>query len=194
VILVDASGASATLIEKLTRGDREKLSLPWVKSQDWKDWTEQLKQPVLHRQLHQFLMRHEHNLDDIGLLQATSKVKAQATVDHNSDIADAGETYGIVFKTAKGEDLIKFPKTIAIRLPVLENDVDESTTVAASIKVEVMMPTNPTEQIRFQLYCSEWDSIFRKRIAQERENIQKQLDGWLVGSGTLAYTDRNLPE
>lgn len=194
IILCGANSAELVLDEGIAKGDTEGPSVEWVKADDWVQWENMLKSPMQHRQLHQFLMRHEHNLEDPGMLLATSKIRAMSTVDHNSDLNEGGNTFAVVFKTAKGEDLIKFPRAIPIQVPVLESDYDNSVTTAALIKIEILMPLKAGDSVLFQLYCSEWASIYRKRIAQESEKIRKLLPDFLIMNGVPFYQDIELPE
>ncbi len=191
IVFIDEKKAVAVLDDTIERGDREAASVDWRASEDWSDWSKLVNGGTLaHKELHRFLMVHEHNLENPELLIALGSVRSTATVDHNSDIADGERTIGVVFKSTAGESLTKFPKMFGITLPVLDADVDSGQFKVAKLKVEVVMPTEPMKPILFRLYCSTWESIWRERIRQEESQLRRELEGWLVLNGQKNYAKR----
>lgn len=195
VVLIDDVAAVAILDDTVDRGKREQVLVQWRPSDDWKDWSNLVNKDALsHKQLHRFLLIHEHNLEDPGLLLALGSVKSTATVDHNSDIADSGRELGIVFKSTAGENLTKFPKSFKISLPVLDADSGIGTNSVATLRVEVVMPDEPMKPVALRIYCSTWKDIWRERVRKEESEIRKTLAGWLVLNGSQKYVDREFWE
>lgn len=189
LILVDDDGVELVLDELRERGQRETVSLEWEFSRAWRKWDELVnKEPVAHKPLFKFLMGRQGDLADPDILQAMRSVKATATVKSDSTIREIGESVGVVFETAAGEDLVKFPKAFDFYVSVFEDG--ESQTVP--VGVEIVMPQEPRAPVTFLLLAERWDPIRREAIKAELDNLRKALPDWTIVRGTHHTEARKL--
>jgi hypothetical protein len=184
LIFFAESGCALVVDERVGKGSREVVTLSLPTSKDWNDWGAMLNKPLEHRDLLKFLLSHESNLADPGVLMAMSSVKATSTVNYESDIRDEGKSVGVFFKTSAGDELKKFPKEFGIVLPVLEADEGRDDDAAARIRLDIQLPDGPQEKPKFSLYCSEWRATHKRRIEAEGQKLREALDGWTVVHGT----------
>lgn len=182
------------------RGDREFIKMVLKKSPDYEAWVKAIELPAItHRQLMSLLLNQEHNLVDGKLLHAVQSVKATATVNIDSDMTDNGDTVGVILKTAKGEDLARFPKSFSISVPVFDIDRDgpnefPSHLVTVKVGLEVIMPTEPGKPVLFRIRCHELTAAVRERLARHVNTLKAALaalkqeeDQWLIVNGTPDY-------
>lgn len=193
LIMAARDVVSVVINEQQERGVRECAKLPLLASEDWKAWSGIIGKAITHRQLVTVARNQEHNLVSGELLSAISSISARGNLDFNSEVTDAGESFGVTYKSAKGEQLAKFPKVIDLSLPVLELDEDTGEASKARLKLQVNMPSSPTEDVTFTLTCSLWNLAWRQRVRSLVDQIRKDLPDYTVLAGALNYRSVNLP-
>lgn len=193
LVFVSDTGAALVIDEQPEEGSREVVTMDLPQADDWKEWSATLGKPLLHKQLLEFLLVHEANLSDPGVLAAITSVKVNSTVNYESDIKDDGKTVGLVFKTTQaGEELKKFPKTFPISVPALQSDEGGDRWQPATIRLEVNLPNEPQGKPTFTLYCSNWRHLLKQRIEREVDAIATALKGWTVVHGNFNTRDHEL--
>lgn len=177
--------------EQVSRGQRETISMEVVTSSDWDAWSEMIeKGGTNHKELLQFLMRQEHNLDDGTVLRSMQSMRMNATVNIESDLRDEGNNIGITVKTSAGEELQRFPKEFGIIIPILEQDDAEPRKI--TIRLNTQLPTEAGRGPVFSLVCSRWNQELERRIRDEISTIRTELEGWAVVHGVYQVEDRKL--
>jgi hypothetical protein len=173
------------------RGRLEVVRMAFIRSDDWVAWGTILANGAIdHKTLYKFLLKQEHNLTDGNLLAAVGSIRVNSTVNYESDLQEFGESVGMLFKTAAGEELKKFPKQLAIVLPVLEEDQDADRWASATVRLNVQMPAGPTDKPMFTMICSKWEQILLARIRAEGKKIVDELGSDWAGRvlhGEYAY-------
>jgi len=194
LIFYNEQHATLTLDEQVDRGDREVVTLDFRESEDWRDWSEVLGRPKGHRELLNFLVNHEHTLDDAAIIEPLRTLRMKSTVNIDSDVQDTGDTIGIVFNTNGNEELKKFRRVIPLRLPVLEQDVDDADRYeSVELRMEVTLPQRSEEAPKFTLNCSVWRTVKVRRVRAEGQVIREALgDGWTVVHGQHDVTKRRI--
>jgi uncharacterized protein DUF2303 len=196
LVFVNEKRMVLVINEAIDKGNRETAIMTFTPSDDWNEWTVVQAEPHTHKQLLRFLMEHEHNLRNPELLAVMQSVRVNSTVDFESELTDAGDKVGIVYKTNKGEELKQFPKQIVIAVPVLDLDATEDVDrgVTAALKLDIQMPEKPGEVPRFQLSCSRWHLIYRERVQAEGRKVAEALGSMSVIAGEIGVTERKIQE
>lgn len=194
LIVVDDDVVTLSLDELKERGDRELITLPFPRSDDFDAWNDLLERSnVNHKTLLDTVIRHAHNLTDLKVLDALRTVRGSATVKFDSDLRESAESVGAMFTTTKGDELLQFPKAFAIKVPILDTDDDaEDLWHTVSIRLHVVMPTQPGEGIRFLLVCPGWKSAQRARIGIELDKLRENLPDWTIVRGTHQQAARTV--
>lgn len=171
---------------------REKITLTFAYSQEWSAWARMFGNTAHdHRTLLTHLIMFQHTLLDVTILDRMRTIKATFEAKLDSDLQLANETVGVVFKATAGDELVKFPREFVITLPVLDLDVDSvQAWQKVKVRVEVQLPTEPKQPVRFQLIAPELNAVQRRRINAEIQVIKQGLPEWTVVRGEHAELAR----
>lgn len=184
--------ADASLIDE-ARGDREVITMPFVKSEDWTRWSEIIGEYKGHKELVKFLINNNHNLESPELLHSMRVFRANTVVNQDSDVTEDNRTISFLVKTNAEESMAKFPKAIKLKIPILAADVADSDSWAViELRIEVELPDHPGKPVLFCLSCSQWDQHFINRIDHEGDVIREALKDWTVLHGTHQQTERRI--
>lgn len=191
LVLVNDNCVTLVLDELAVRGKRERVTLQWDYSREWREWSQVInaKDAIQHKPLFKFLTRRQSNMQQPELLAAMRSVKATATIKADSNLRETGETVGIIFETQAGDDLIKFPKSFDICVPVFEG---QDPCDPISVGVEIVMPSEPRQPVMFLLISDEWETTKRSYITSELDRLRAELDGWTVVRGSHGEIAREL--
>jgi len=192
LVFYNEGGATLTLDETVAKGDRETVHMAFTPSDDYSDWCGVIGSVTDHRRLLLFLLAHEHNLTDPGILASMRRLRLNATVDHESDLQETDTTVGVLVRTSGGEDLAKFPKEFRICVPVLEQDLDENQWRTLTVRLEVVLPTEAGKSATFCLRCAEWPVLLRRRAADEGNTVAEALSDWNVMHGKHVTNERRI--
>lgn len=195
LIVVGDDKITLSLNEIDDRGDRELITLDFERHPDFKAWTGIMSAPQQHRTLLKAMIAVAHTINDPAILNAMRTVRATATVKFDSDLRESGDTVGVQFSSSAGEDLIKFPKSFVLDLPVLADDSDDESSVEyihPEIRLEVQMPSRADEPVLFVLTCPEWRALYRKRIKTEVDILRAALTNWTIVRGVHEQADRTI--
>ena len=198
LLLIGREQARLVIDETLDRGQREFADYFFIQSEDWHCWSRAMNQPLAHADLVKLLLTHEHNLADAArLIGGLAEVRFNTSLVQSSSVQRTRGGYQLIVNTGADEQSGEIPKSIDIRLPVLEVDVlDADAWKAATIQIDVNLSDDPRTLPTFVLRCPTWSSILMARIDQEGELIKGLLgDEWagavMLGEGD--YRDRTLP-
>lgn len=185
IVFVNDTGAVLVLDDVKPRGEREVATLMFSYSPDYLAWQKVLQQPSTHKELLKHLLRFAHNLVEPDILASMRRLRATATVKHDSDIKDLDEEIGIVMVTSGGDDLAKFPRSFDIKIPILDDDAgNEESWERLAIRLEPVLPEQPHQPVTFLLICPGLASTVRHRIGEEIELMRGGLKDWLIVRGT----------
>ncbi len=168
----------------IEKGDREVVTCRLKVSDEWAAWESMQQRPVDHRTLLSHMIRCSHTLDDINVINSMRQLKATATVDIESDIQLEANTSGVKFRSAAGEGLAKFPRSLALHVPVLDVDATEEDKWAkVTLMLETILPTEPNKPVMFSLIGPKWANTRRIRTEVVIEQIRATLSGWCMVRG-----------
>jgi len=198
LVLFDNEQVVLVVDDQVEQGDRERMTMKFRTSPDWQQWRSILGKSVTHRELFVFLRQMQHTLAHAPILDRMRQVKATAQVKIDSDVRLDGETAGVVFTVSGGDELVKFPRSFEVLLPVLATDVGDATLeapdppVQLEIRLEIEMPTEPKQPIRFILFAPGMDRAMDKRVNDELEELQSALVDWVVVRGQFCERNRRI--
>jgi hypothetical protein len=194
LILYNDQGVVLSLDEMKERGRREVATLRFAYSNEWQAWQKVLTAaPMDHKTLLTHLLLNQHTLQDITILESMRTVKATFTANIDSDLQMNNETVGVMFKATAGNELIRFPREFVVRLPVLDLDVEhENAWVQVPVRVEVHMPNEVQQPVRFQLLAPTLNGVRRTRINGEIRVIQEGLPEWCIVRGSHVQAERGV--
>jgi len=191
LVMYDDQQCTLTIDELIERGEREIITLEFTKSDEYNAWTKIIGKPFNHRDLYKSLILWSHTLADPTILESMRTMKLNSTVKHESDLQEDSKSIGFFVTHNKGEELKKFPKTIPITLPLLDQDVPESEVWrTAEIRLDIELPNEPGKAPVFTLLCPEWSVLMRERIRKESDLIADGLEGFPVICGKSKTFDR----
>ena len=184
LVLYTDEGAQLVLDETRDRGAREIVSLQFVKSPELMAWERLLESALEHRHLLQHLIVNQHTLDEAAIIDRMRVIRPSWTAKHDSDLRIEENVFGVVFKVNAGDELVKFPRTIPVNLPILEKDLGDSSLWAReTVKLEVNLPTKPDQAVSFTLYAPTLGIAVRKRIDEELAKVRAALPDWTIVRG-----------
>jgi hypothetical protein len=193
IVFVNDTGAVMVLDDVKPRGEREIATLTFNYAPDYLAWKRVLSEPCTHKTLLRHLLSFTHNLVEPDILASMRRLRATATVKHDSDIKELDQEVGVVMITSGGEDLAKFPKTFEIKIPILDDDsAEESSWEALTIRLEPVLPEQPNHPVTFLLICPNLGATVRARIGEEIEHMRSGLKDWLIVRGTHREAPRLL--
>jgi len=194
ILFYNDAGAVLVYDENPASGQRERIILNFAYSAEWLAWQGMIGRLHDHRALLTHCIQHQHTLCAPNMLDALRSVKATFNAKIDSDLREMKEEVGIVFTATAGDELVRFPKSIDINLPVLDLDVNK-TTSDAQIRLEFKLPTEPKQPVAFQLLCPEWNAIRRARIDEEITRLKELLGfEWTIVRGVHREVARTLPK
>ena len=180
------------LDESRDRGSREKATLTFAFSDEWKGWDAVIDEPIDQRTLVRAALNLDYTLDDSKLLAAARKAGVTAMIKRDSDLRDDGETMSVVFSTAGNDAIVSFPKRFRVNCAILEDDGAQDA-ASFEVRVEVLFPTNPNEPLRFMLTSHERKEKLRTRLKFEATRLRELLGGgWTVVRGSHIEEVRKL--
>jgi len=184
-----------TLNDQVEKGQRERVELDWKFSREWIGWSQLVnsQNAPTHKELLTFLITNQHTVQDSSIIDRMRQVKATAEVSLDSDLRLDAETAGVVFKATAGEALVKFPRQFTLNLPVLDIHTDNPDFWSVvDIRLEVVMPTEPKQPVRFALFASTWNAVRRSVINNEIQTLIAALPEWLIVRGVNKDVPRKL--
>lgn len=201
LIVFNDDSVVLSIDELQERGERELVVLEWAYSDDWDAWTKCIASGRIdHRTLLNHCILQQHTLESAEILDSMRRIKATMSVDVESDIRLEHHSAGVWFKAAAGSELLKFPRAIKVKLPVLDMDaMDETRWMLLHVRVEIYMPMKPGEPVLFQLLAPGMAAVRKARIDAELKRVREGLDGWTIVRGehkqrarTFSFADAEL--
>lgn len=190
LVVVGDEDIVLVLDEEKEVGSRERATLTFPFSDEWRGWSNVVDRPTEQREIVRAALNLDYTLEDSKLLAAARKAGVTAMIKRDSDLRDDGETMGVVFSTAGNDSIVSFPKKFRVSCPVLEDDADKQ---SFEVRVEILFPSNPNEQLRFMLTSHERRELLRRRLKAEADRLRTLLgDGWIVVRGAHAEMDRKI--
>lgn len=185
LIVYNNRAITLSINEREQEKQREKITLTFAYSQEWNAWASMFGNKAHeHRTLLTHLIMFQHTLLDVTILDRMRTIKATFEAKLDSDLQLANETVGVVFKATAGDELVKFPREFVIALPVLDLDVENlQAWQKVKVRVEVQLPTEPKQPVRFQLIAPELGAVQRQRINTEIFVIKQGLPEWTIVRG-----------
>lgn len=191
LVLYNDQGATLCLDETKERGSRELISLKFRHSPEFDAWRRLLAQPQQHKPMLDAMLLLQHTLADPTILVAMRKVKLTWEANHESDLRVDGDTVGVQFKSKAGTELVDFPRSWNVHLPILDQDLlDESGWTVVGMKLEVEMPTRPDVPVAFKLFSPKLGIAVRERIDREIAIVREALQGWTIARGSHLQLER----
>ena len=194
LIFYDDTGAELVIDETKQVGQCELVTMDFAYAAEWKAWEAHLNRGgIEHKPLLTHLILNQHTLVQPEMLAKMRSIKATFSAKLDSDLREDSETVGVVFSAQAGDELVKFPREFDILVPVLDLDVD---TLAAwrkvKVRVEVQLPTEPKQPVRFQLLAPMLNAIRRQRINEECAKLKAGLPDWTIVRGDHQEVERVL--
>ncbi len=159
----------------IEEGDYETATMPFTPHEDLSEWLVQLGNPMTHRDLVQFMRKHEHHLDTPALIETIRSMSISGQINQDNDMTDDGDSMGVVFKTTKGESLKKFPKEFYIRVPVLDIDSRDDWQ-AIGCRLQIDMPIKPQDPVTFTVRSHELNNALLERTKMEADLVRDGLN------------------
>lgn len=191
IVLVSDDGISAVLDDEPQTNAREIIQVAWQRHQDLMAWSTILAQtdPISHKDLLRFCLRHAHTLADADVVQALRSIKITNEVVIDSDIREDAGSQAVAFKTTAGNEFKKFPRAISVQVPILADDPADGVR-PFQVRLAVVMPERAEQGIRFYLTSPDIRRVVRARIDAEIQTLRERLAGWLIVRGQHGYQRR----
>lgn len=197
LVLYDNSGAQLSIDEEAKTGSREIVRMAFRYSQDRQRLLELVRpQGWQHRDLLRYLLANQHLLREPSIIDSMRKVSVRATVKQDSDLRIEGEDTGVVFSTAAGDELIKFPRVLNLQVPVLEEDVPDAAcgrigkVFDIEARVEITLPQKADQPIVFGIFAASIAGVQLARVDEALAVLRAELDGWTVVRGRHRELER----
>jgi hypothetical protein len=140
--------------------------------------------PVQHQALLNHCIANQHTLREALIIDRMRVVRASWQANIDSELRVDETTIGVAYKGSAGNEIINFPRSLSLLLPILDADHDAGASWSeVEVKIEVRLPAKPDQPVTFHLYSPMLPSIVRKRINAETAKISAALPGWTVVRG-----------
>ena len=184
IFFVGTEAATYLFDDAPVAGGRESVRASLARSADFKAWDELIDVEMAHRPLVKALSALTHNFVDPTVIDLLREASWSVSINVDSGLQSTDKSLTYSYAAKGGEKTAKIPRAIAIKVPILDEDVgDEAAWVEMTLGVVIEMPNDPKDQAKFTLLCPKWEAHQRARLTGVEDEIRGAMPGYLVVSG-----------
>lgn len=184
VIFADEDGFFAILDDQVKDRKQDTVSHPFALSVRAQEWSDVLTHGKVFgiKGIVDFLKRRDENeIDNLPeLLYAMQNFKYVSNITGDFTF-DSRNNYTFAVKVAEAEGTVRIPPTVYATLELFEASGWSQT---MEIELEIRKPKDAGESPMIALSCPKFERYLKAAKDKETEDMKRQLDGWLVVSGS----------
>jgi hypothetical protein len=183
VVAYTDQGIEAILDDSVKDRPQDTVTFGFTKSLELSEWGKVWDKPVDHKTLADFLNRQDPSQVQ-GLeffIEAVRNFKYTSVIDGDFSYDDRNN-YTFAVKIRDQEGSVKIPKTLFLRIPLIEESEFLQT---IEVEVDFQKPRSEQEKVLFLLSCPKFPRYWREAVKHEIQKVKEELAGYLVVAGKL---------
>ena len=183
VVAYTDQGIEAILDDSVQDRPQDTVTFAFTKSLELTEWEKVWGKAVDHKSLADFLNRQDPSQVQ-GLeffIEAVRNFKYTSVIDGDFSYDDRNN-YTFAVKIRDQEGSVKIPKTLFLRVPLIE---ESELILTVEVEVDFQKPRSEQEKVLFLLSCPKFPRYWREAVKHEIQKVKDELAGYLVVAGKL---------